>query len=86
MKSQTLGISTSEIEILNIDKFGFWIFIKGKEYFLSYKDYPWFESAKLKDILNVKLLHNTHIYWPSLDIDLDIKIIENPNKYPLTYQ
>ena len=86
MKSQTLGISTSEIEILNIDKFGFWIFVKGKEYFLSYKDYPWFESAILKDILNVKLLHNTHIYWPSLDIDLDIKILENPDKYPLTYQ
>ena len=86
MKSQTLGINTSEIEILNIDKFGFWIFIKGEEYFLPYKDFPWFESAKLKDILDVKLLHNTHIYWPSLDIDLDIKIIENPDKYPLTYQ
>jgi hypothetical protein len=86
MKSQTLGINTSEIEILNIDKFGFWIFIKGKEYFLPYKEYPWFENAKLKDILNVKLLHDTHIYWPSLDIDLDIKIINDPDKYPLTYQ
>jgi hypothetical protein len=86
MKSQTLGINTSEIEILNIDKFGFWVFIKGKEYFLPYKEYPWFENAKLKDILNVKLLHDTHIYWPSLDIDLDIKIINDPDKYPLTYQ
>jgi len=86
MKSQTLGINTSEIEILNIDKFGFWIFIKGKEYFLSYKDYSWFENAKLKDILNVKLLHDTHIYWPSLDIDLDIKILNDPDKYPLKYQ
>jgi len=86
MRSQTLGISTSEIEVLNIDKHGFWIYIKGKEYFLPYKDYPWFRLAKVKDILNVKLLHNTHIFWHSLDIDLEIDILENPDNYPLTYQ
>ena len=86
MSSQVAGKSILEIEVLNIDNHGFWIYIQGKEYFLSYNKYPWFKDAKLKDILNVKLLHESHIYWPNLDVDLDIYMLENPEHYPLTYR
>lgn len=80
------GISISEVEVVQIDSHGLWIHVKGMEYFLSYLKYPWFKEAKIEDILNVQLLHNTHLYWPSIDVDLSISILENPEKYQLVYQ
>jgi len=29
------------------------------------------------------LLHGFHLYWPDLDVDLEIDNLENPEKYPL---
>ena len=74
-----------KIEVSSIDSHGFWIFVKGKEYFLSYKDYPWFENVKISDIINVELLHEFHLYWASLDVDLDLRSIEYPANIPLIY-
>ena len=85
MKSAMPGIGTSEIEVVQIDRHGFWLHIKGKEYFLTYDQYPWFEEAKIKDILNVQLLHGNHIYWPELDVDLSVDILSNPENYTQVY-
>ena len=71
------------VSVENITPFGIWLFVKGKEYFLSYKDYPWFRDQTIKSIQNVKLLHDFHLYWPDLDVDLEIDTLENPEKYPL---
>jgi hypothetical protein len=62
------------------------IFIKGTEFFLSYEQYPWFKDAKLKEILEVELMHGSHIHWPSLDVDLSVDMLDNPQKYPLVYR
>lgn len=83
MTSQTPGVSASDVEVSNINSHGLWLFVKGKEYFLPYKDYPWFMHAKVSDIINVQLLHDVHLHWPSLDVDLNIQSIENPASYPL---
>ncbi|MBN2319081.1 MAG: DUF2442 domain-containing protein [Acidobacteria bacterium] len=77
------GTSISQIEVTNVDSQGIWLFVEEKEYFLSYENYPWFKESKLADILNVELYSGGHIYWPALDIDLSIKILENPQRYPL---
>ena len=82
MKLLKNGKSTS-VNIENISPFGIWMFVKGKEYFLSYQDYPYFKDQSIKSIQNVKLLHGLHIYWPELDVDLEIDNLENPEKYPL---
>ncbi len=71
------------VSIENITPFGVWILVKGKEYFLKYSDYPYFENQTIKSIQNVKLLHEFHLHWPDLDIDLEIDNLENPEKYPL---
>jgi hypothetical protein len=71
------------VSIENITPFGIWIFVKEKEYFLTYKDYPYFRDQTLKSIQNVQLLHSYHLYWPELDVDLEIDNLENPEKYPL---
>lgn len=71
------------VSVENITPFGIWLFVKGKEYFLSYEEYPYFYNHAIKSIQNVKLLHDFHLYWPDLDIDLEIDNLENPEKYPL---
>ncbi len=86
MQLQTPGTTISEVEILNISIHGLWIYVKDKEYFLPYEDYPWFKEARLSEIQNVQLLHGDHLHWPKLDVDLSIDGLEHPEKYPLTYQ
>jgi hypothetical protein len=83
MKSSTLGTSTSEVEVTHIGAHGLWLLVKGGEYFLPYEDFPWFKDAKVGDVLHVRLLHETHLYWPKLDIDLSLKSVQEPEAYPL---
>jgi hypothetical protein len=85
MKSGSLGKNISEIDI-HTSPFGVWLLLNDTEYFLSYKDYPWFREAKVSELYDVKLLHKTHIYWPALDVDLGLDSLINPEKYPLTYR
>ena len=82
MKSLKLGKGIS-VSVENITPFGICIFVKEKEYFLSYKEYPYFKDQSLSSIQNVQLLHGYHLYWPDLDVDLEIDNLENPKKYPL---
>ena len=86
MTLKTHGENTSEVEVSHIDIHGLWLCVDDKEYFLPYTDYPWFKEAKVKEILNVKLLHGCHLYWPELDVDLEIDSLENPQTYPLKYK
>jgi hypothetical protein len=71
------------VSVENITPFGIWIYVKDKEYFLSYKEFPYFKKQTMNAIQNVQLLHGYHLYWPELDIDLEIDTLENPEKYPL---
>ncbi|HBF35491.1 TPA: DUF2442 domain-containing protein [Candidatus Sumerlaeota bacterium] len=86
MKSSTLGTNTSPAEVTNIDRFGFWVLISGKEYFLSYDDFPWFRKATVEQILHVELLSGEHLHWPELDVDLCLQSLEHPEAFPLIYQ
>lgn len=86
MKLPNIGTTTlAPVEILNISGYGVWIVVKGHEYFLSYQDFPWFKHGTVEQILQVELLHDTHLYWPALDVDLHIDILMRPEKYPLVY-
>ncbi len=86
MKLFALGKSTSKVEVQDISKFGIWLFVKGTEYLLPYSEYPWFKEAKISQIYNVQLVHRDHLYWPDLDIDLEIESLKNPAQYPLVYK
>ncbi len=83
MRSSVLGKSTSKAEVQDISRHGIWLYAKGREFLLPFKDYPWFRDAKISAVYNVKLLHRSHLYWPDLDVDLDIESLEHPEKYPL---
>ncbi len=73
----------SEVEIQNVSEFGIWMLIQEREYFLRYKEFPWFQNAVVKLIYNFEFLHGRHLYWPELDIDLSLVSLSSLEKFPL---
>ena len=86
MSSSTHGTGISAVEVTNIDRFGIWILVQDKEYFLSYIDFPWFRNATLDQVLHVELLHDEHLQWPALDVDLSLDSLDHPESFPLFYK
>jgi len=86
MKPTELGTSTSDVEVVNVSPQGLWLLVKGKEYFLPRKDFPWFQNARLSEIRRVELLHGRHLHWTDLDIDLDLDALQHRDRYPLKYR
>lgn len=86
MKSAKLGKNISEVEVQNVSQHGIWLYAQGREYFLSFKDYPWFENSNIADVCTVELLGDNHLHWPALDIDLELESLEQPGNYPLIYK
>jgi hypothetical protein len=85
MRSSVLGTGTSEVQVNNVDAFGLWLLVRGKEFFLPYEEYPWFREARIADILNVSMANEGHLRWPALDVDLCVESIEHPEGSPLVY-
>ena len=83
MKSAKLGKHTSAVEVSNVSKHGFWLFIGDSERFVSFKHFPWFQDAAIGQLLNVALPSPHHLYWPDLDIDLAVESIDDPERFPL---
>src|SRR5690242_7401796 len=83
MKSAALGRSTSPAEVTNVSPHGFWLFVNERELFVSFKDFPWFRDASVREIGNVQLPSPHHLYWPDLDVDLAVESIEHPERFPL---
>lgn len=83
MKSATLGMPTSGVEVTNISEYGIWLLIAGGEKFLPYLSFPWFRNATVAQLLHVEYPSADHLYWPDLDIDLSIDSTDNPQSYPL---
>lgn len=83
MKSVAPGTTTSDVEVTNISKHGFWILLDDRELFLPFEEFPWFRSAPVGAILKVERPHAHHVHWPDLDVDLAVESIEHPEKYPL---
>lgn len=78
------GTATSEVEVTNISRHGFWVLVDDRELFLPFEKFPWFRSAAVEAILEVQRPRPDHLYWPQLDVDLTVDSIEQPERYPLT--
>src|SRR5438552_2559897 len=83
MKSENTGAGTSAVEVLNISPHGFWLMVTNREFFLGFDNFPWFCDATLGQLFHVEVHDEDHVYWPELDVDLDLDRIEHPEKYPL---
>lgn len=83
MSLQMLGKHTSEVEVTNISSHGIWLLTGDGELFIPYDEFPWFKDAPVSKILNVTQPLSGHFYWPDLDVDLSIEIINHPERFPL---
>jgi len=86
MSSKTLGKNAPDLEVTNISRNGIWLWVKGRELFMAYEDFPWFKDASVSKITNVQEPSPGHFFWPDLDVDLSLEIIEQPEKYPIKMQ
>ncbi len=53
---------------------------------MSFKNFPWFKDASIREITSVELPSAHHLYWPDLDIDLAVESVTRPERYPLVSQ
>lgn len=83
LNSAMHGSPTSDVEVTNVSGHGLWLLTDGQELFLAYDDFPWFREASIGQVTDVKEVRPGHFRWPQLDVDLDIKSIEDPERYPL---
>lgn len=72
--------------VQNVSQDGLWILVGNQEFFLQFKEYPWFEKATIKQIYNLKFYHGKHLHWPALDVDLELDSLKYPEAYPLKYR
>jgi Protein of unknown function (DUF2442) len=78
-----LGLDTSAVEISLVSNKGFWLLLDDEEHFLSYADFPWFQNARVSEVMTIERLSATHLYWPLLDVDLSLHTIKAPAAFPL---
>lgn len=83
MTSATRGSAISAVEVTNISQHGLWLLTDEGEYFLPFETFPWFREAPVRKLLHVELPSRHHLYWPDLDVDLEIDSIVHPERYPL---
>lgn len=83
MTSAAPGTSTSEVEVTNVSKHGFWLLIRDQEVFVPFAEFPWFRDAPIGHLLNVQLPSPHHLYWPDLDVDLAVDSLFHPERFPL---
>jgi hypothetical protein len=83
-KSAQSGTNVTDAEVLNITAHGIGLLTTlGEKLFLSYEQFPWFRSAAVEAVFNVKPLCRDGLHWPDLDVDVQIDSVRHPENYPL---
>lgn len=72
----------SAVEVTHISAECVWILSRDRELLMSYDQFPWFRDQPVRAILNVQEPLPGHFYWPDIDVDLTLEIIEHPERYP----
>src|SRR5947207_71554 len=80
-----IAASSAEAEVTSISAHGFWLYLGGRELFVSFQEFPWFADAPVRKIANLRWQKPDQLYWPELDIDLSVESIEHPECFPLHF-
>ena len=79
------GKYTGKAEVARIGADGLWLKLDGRELFMPFKEFPWFEIAPVREVFHVERLQSWHLHWPDLDVDLEVESIEHPERFPLKF-
>ena len=71
--------------VTEISKFGFWVLAQDKEYFVPFTDYPAFKHQSVDKIFNLQFISPTQLYWPEIDVDIELDALKSPESYPLVF-
>jgi Protein of unknown function (DUF2442) len=77
------GTTTLDVEVTNISQHGFWVLLGDEELPVPYAQFPWFRRATVEQICAIERPSESHLYWPSLDIDLSVESLRDPAAFPL---
>jgi len=77
------GRRTLAVEVTNVSSHGLWLLLDGREVFASFREFPWFADATIRQITEVQRPSPDHLYWPALDVDLAVESLDHPERYPL---
>lgn len=80
------GKRTFAAEVTNVSSHGLWVLLDTRELFVPFDLFPWFREAPIGKVVRVERPSAKHLYWPDLDIDLDVDSIEHPERFPLASQ
>jgi hypothetical protein len=80
------GVAASPCEVTNITQHGFWLLVDDHEYFVLFTDYPAFRSATITQIYTVERIAPDQLYWPALDVDIDLGTLNRPEAFPLIFK
>jgi hypothetical protein len=83
MRSKQPGRPISELEVSTRTNRGVWFVLDGRRVFAAFQDFPWFRKATLAELRRIERPTPSHLYWPALDVDLEIEALEHPSRYPL---
>lgn len=83
MRYETHGPSTSTVEVTNVSQYDLWLLIREQEVFLPFEKFPWFQDAPIGKVVHVELPSEEHLYWPELDVDLEMECVLYPERFPL---
>jgi hypothetical protein len=83
MKSVPTPIPASTAEVLYVTPLGLRLLVDGRELFASFQDFPWFEEASIRQLIEIERPAPDHLRWPALDVDLELDALLHPEKYPL---
>ena len=82
--AEMLGINTSGNKtcFLGTTDEGMAVLVNGRDYFLRYADFPWFEYCGASELRDVTA-DRWGVYWNAIGIDLPIEALETPGKFPV---
>jgi hypothetical protein len=77
------GRRTSNVEVTNVSRHGFWLLVGSRELFAPFDEFPWFRDATIGELTDVELQGRELLRWPQLDVDLAVESLEHPERFPL---
>jgi len=85
MLSKKRGKNISLSEVTAVGRDGFWLINQDLEFFVPFNDYPVFRQAKVEEIYSMEEIAPGQLRWESLDADIELEALENPERYPLKF-
>ncbi len=76
-------MNTISTGVTCVEQTGYWLRVGEKEYFVAFTQYPVFETATVAEIFDVESPFPDDFHWPQLDADIEIDMLQHPEKYPL---